>query len=144
MATRTSWDEYFMEIARTVAKRSTCDRAQVGAVLVRDHRILTTGYNGALPGQYHCDEIGHFIVDGHCVRTVHAEANAVVQAALHGISTKGATAYVTHFPCINCTKLLIAAGVKILVYGESYRDIELAWNFFKKSDVKMVRVGDKN
>ncbi|MCB0159778.1 MAG: dCMP deaminase, partial [Caldilineaceae bacterium] len=89
---RPSWDEYFMDIAFTVAQRSTCDRAHVGCVLVRDRRMLCTGYNGAPAGLPHCDEVGHLMIDGHCVRTLHAEQNAIIQAALHGVSTQGATA----------------------------------------------------
>ena len=82
---RPEWDIYFMKIAHVVALRSTCDRAFVGTVMVLDKRILTTGFNGSPAGLPHCDEIGHLIVDGHCVRTIHAEANAIIQAALHGI-----------------------------------------------------------
>ena len=104
-ANRPNWDDYFMDIAFAVAERSTCDRAHVGAVLVRDRRILTTGYNGAPAGLPHCDEVGHLIVDGHCVRALHAEQNAIIQAALHGISIQGATAYVTHQPA--SAKMLI-------------------------------------
>ncbi|GAC1310342.1 MAG: cytidine/deoxycytidylate deaminase family protein [Vulcanimicrobiaceae bacterium] len=119
---RPGWDEYFMEVARTVATRATCPRASVGAVLVRDQRILTTGYNGAPRHVAHCSEIGCEMVGGHCVRSTHAEANAVVQGALHGVGLDGATAYCTHQPCINCAKLLISAGVARIVYDASYVD----------------------
>lgn len=88
---RPDWDSYFMKIAHAVSERSTCDRAFVGAVLVLDKRILTTGFNGSPAGQPHCDEIGHLLVDGHCARTIHAETNAIIQAALHGVSTRGST-----------------------------------------------------
>ena len=111
-----------MEVARTVATRATCPRASVGAVLVREHRILTTGYNGAPRHVAHCTEAGCELVGGHCVRSTHAEANAVVQAALHGVQVEGATAYCTHQPCVNCAKLLISAGVARIVYGEPYAD----------------------
>jgi dCMP deaminase len=111
-----------MEVARTVASRATCPRASVGAVLVRGHRILTTGYNGAPRGVAHCSEIGCEMVGGHCVRSTHAEANAVVQGALHGVSLDGATAYCTHQPCVNCAKLLISAGIERIVYAEPYLD----------------------
>ena len=121
-ALRPSWDEYFMDIAFTVASRSTCDRAHVGAVLVRDRRILATGYNGAPAGLPHCDEVGHLMVDGHCVRTLHAEQNAIIQAALHGINTEGATAYVTHQPCLTCAKMIINAGIRRVVYAGNYPD----------------------
>jgi dCMP deaminase len=119
---RPGWDEYFMEVARTVATRATCPRASVGAVLVLGHRILTTGYNGAPRGVAHCTEIGCEMVGGHCVRSTHAEANAVVQGALHGVSLDGATAYCTHQPCINCAKLLVSAGIVRIVYRDSYVD----------------------
>ncbi|PKN91743.1 MAG: CMP deaminase [Chloroflexi bacterium HGW-Chloroflexi-6] len=135
---RPDWDSYFMKIASAVSERSTCDRAFVGSVLVRDKRILTSGFNGSPAGQEHCDEAGHLIVDGHCVRTIHAETNAIIQAALHGVSTKGSTCYVTHFPCINCTKVLINAGITRIVYGEAYRLDENALEFLKKANIEVV------
>jgi dCMP deaminase len=119
---RPGWDEYFMEVARTVATRATCPRASVGAVLVRDNRILTTGYNGAPRHVPHCSDVGCEMVGGHCVRSTHAEANAVVQGALHGVGLEGATAYCTHQPCVHCAKLLISAGVTRIVYGQAYLD----------------------
>jgi dCMP deaminase len=119
---RPGWDEYFMEVARTVATRATCPRASVGAVLVRGHRILTTGYNGAPRGVAHCTEAGCEMVGGHCVRSTHAEANAVVQGALHGVSLDEATAYCTHQPCVNCAKLLVSAGIVRIVYRDAYLD----------------------
>ena len=111
-----------MHVARTVATRATCPRASVGAVLVRGHRILTTGYNGAPRDVAHCSEVGCEMVAGHCVRSTHAEANAVVQGALHGVGLEGATAYCTHQPCVNCAKLLISAGVARIVYDAAYVD----------------------
>ncbi len=117
---RPDWDSYFIEIATVVAKRSTCDRALVGAVIVRDKRILTTGFNGSPTGQPHCDEVGHLLINGHCARTIHAELNAIIQAALHGISLAGATCYVTHFPCLGCAKAMVNAGIARLVYREAY------------------------
>ncbi len=121
-AARPGWDTYFLEIARTVATRATCPRASVGAVLVRDKRILTTGYNGAPPGVAHCTDVGCTMVDNHCQRATHAEANAIVQGALHGVGLKGATAYCTHQPCSGCTKLLLSAGVTRIVYQDAYPD----------------------
>jgi dCMP deaminase len=111
-----------MEIARTVATRATCPRATVGAVLTRKKRILTTGYNGAPRGVAHCLDVGCTLVDGHCLRATHAEANAIVQGALHGVSLEGATAYCTHQPCAGCSKLLISAGVVRIVYRDPYPD----------------------
>jgi dCMP deaminase len=119
---RPGWDEYFMEIARTVATRATCPRAMVGAVLTRERRILTTGYNGAPRGVAHCSDVGCIMVAGHCVRATHAEANAIVQGALHGVGLNGATAYCTHQPCVGCSKLLISAGVVRIVYADAYPD----------------------
>ncbi len=119
---RPGWDEYFMEVARTVATRATCPRASVGAVVVREHRILTTGYNGAPRNVAHCTEAGCEMVGGHCVRSTHAEANAVVQGALHGVGLAGSTAYCTHQPCVNCAKLLVSAGIEKIVYGAPYAD----------------------
>ncbi len=119
---RPTWDEYFMEIAHAVATRATCPRLSVGAVIVRDHRILTTGYNGAPHGVAHCTEAGCMMVNDHCVRATHAEANAIVQGALYGIGLQGSSAYCTHQPCVNCTKLLISAGVTKIVYDIAYPD----------------------
>jgi dCMP deaminase len=119
---RVGWDEYFMAIAAQVATRSTCDRKHVGAVIVRDKMILATGYNGSLRGSEHCDDVGHLMQDGHCVRTVHAEANAIVQAARNGVRTDGAGIYVTASPCFSCFKLIANAGIVRIVFGEFYRD----------------------
>src|SRR5690349_19801061 len=122
MRDRVSWDEYFMNIAKQVATRSTCDRKHVGSVIVRDRTILSTGYNGSVRGLAHCDEVGHMMEDGHCVRTTHAEANAVVQAAKNGTRIDGGGIYVTASPCWNCFKLIANAGLVRIVFGEFYRD----------------------
>lgn len=122
MQQRATWDEYFMNIARQVATRATCDRKHVGAVVVRDRSILATGYNGSIVGLAHCSEAGHLMEDGHCVRTIHAEANALVQAARNGVRIEGATIYVTASPCFNCFKLIANAGLRRIVFGEFYRD----------------------
>ena len=135
---RPDWDSYFMKIASAVSERSTCDRAFVGCVLVREKRILTSGFNGSPAGQAHCDESGHLMVDKHCVRTIHAETNAIIQAALHGVSTRDSTCYVTHLPCINCTKALINAGIVRIVYGEAYRMDENAMEFLKAAKIEVV------
>ncbi|MFO7245303.1 MAG: cytidine/deoxycytidylate deaminase family protein [Thermaerobacter sp.] len=136
---RPSWDEYFLGLADAVAARSTCTRRAVGAVIVRDRRILATGYNGSPPGFPHCLDVGCLMVDGHCVRTVHAEMNAVVQAALHGVSIKGATVYCTSFPCLHCAKVLIGAGVERVVYRDPYHD-PIAEEFFAQAGVKVERL----
>ena len=120
--TRVSWDDYFMNIAREVSTRSTCDRKFVGAVIVRDKCILATGYNGSIRGLPHCDEEGHLMEEGHCVRTVHAEANAIVQAARNGVRIDGSAIYVTASPCWGCFRLIANGGIARVVFGEFYRD----------------------
>lgn len=117
---RATWDEYFMRIAEEVATRATCDLRHVGAVLVSDRSILATGYNGSVRGLPHCDDVGHLMRDGHCVRTVHAEANAVAQAARNGVRIDGATLYCTILPCLACMQLLTNAGVARVVAGGEY------------------------
>jgi dCMP deaminase len=119
---RVSWDHYFMDIAKTVAARATCDRKRVGTVIVRDKIILSTGYNGSIRGMPHCDEVGHQMEDSHCVRVVHSEINAVLQSAKNGVAIDGATIYVTCSPCWNCFKLIANTGIKRIVYSEFYRD----------------------
>ena len=119
---RISWKNYFMNIAREVATRSTCSRKHVGAVIVRDKTILSTGYNGSIKGLPHCDDEGCDIVDGHCVRTSHAEANAIVQAAKNGVGIDQSKIYVTASPCYDCFKLIANAGIKTIYYEEFYRD----------------------
>lgn len=137
--TRASWDEYFMNIARAVATRSTCSRKHVGAVIVRDKVILSTGYNGSLRGLPHCDEVGHMLEDGHCVRTIHAEANAVVQAATHGTRIEGAGIYVTASPCWSCFKMIANAGLRRIVYGEFYRD-ERIFEVAKQLSIALIHL----
>jgi len=119
---RVNWNEYFMNIAEQVATRSTCSRKHVGAVIVRDKTILSTGYNGSLRGAPHCDDIGHDIDNDHCVRTVHAEANAVAQAAKHGVRIDESEIYVTASPCLTCFKLIANCGIRKIYYKEFYRD----------------------
>lgn len=122
---RASWDEYFMNIARVVASRATCDRKLVGSVIVRDKTILSTGYNGSIRGMPHCSEVGHMMEEGHCVATIHAETNAVLQAAKNGVSIDGGTVYVTASPCWSCFKMITNAGIRRIVYGEFYRDTRI-------------------
>jgi len=137
---RPSWDSYFIKIAEDVALRSTCDRAQVGAVLVREKHIISTGYNGSPAGLEHCDDVGHLIVDGHCVRTVHAEVNAIIQAAVFGLATRDSVCYVTHFPCLHCTKMLINARISRLVYQSAYRIDPIALEFLEKAGVELTQL----
>jgi dCMP deaminase len=136
---RASWDEYFMAIARQVATRSTCDRKHVGAVIVRDRMILTTGYNGSIRGLPHCDDVGHLMEEGHCVRTTHAEANAIVQAARNGVSVGSAGIYVTASPCFGCFKLIANAGLSRIVFGEFYRD-ERIFDFSRQLGLELVHL----
>lgn len=139
MRIRPSWNEYFLNIAHEVAQRSTCERAQVGAVIVRDKRILTTGYNGSPRGLPHCTEVGCLMDNGHCVRTLHAEQNAIIQAALHGVITEGATIYVTHQPCFNCAKTIINAGISEIVFDRPYQD-DRSLEFLAQAGVKLVAI----
>lgn len=121
---RPSWDEYFMSVSRLVATRATCPRRHVGAVVVINKRVLATGYNGSLPGSPHCDDVGCMITEpgGGCVRTIHAEQNALAQAASNGVALLGSSIYITTGPCLSCFKLIAAAGVKEIVYEQSYRE----------------------
>jgi dCMP deaminase len=119
---RVSWDQYFMNIAEQATTRATCDRKHVGCVLVVDKQVVSTGYNGSVAGLKHCDEVGHLMEDGHCVRVIHAEMNAIAQAARRGAAIKGATAYITASPCWSCFKVLVNSGVRKIIFGEFYRD----------------------
>ncbi|MBN2538802.1 MAG: cytidine/deoxycytidylate deaminase family protein [Deltaproteobacteria bacterium] len=140
--TRPSWDQYFMDIVELVSRRSTCLRRKVGAVLVRDKRMLATGYNGPPAGIRHCSEVGCLrdqmsVPSGErheLCRGLHAEQNAIIQAALHGVSTKGATIYCTNHPCIICSKMIINSGIVSVVYTENYRD-ELAEEMLREAGV---------
>ena len=139
MQARASWDEYFMNIARVVSSRSTCDRKFVGAVIVRDKTILSTGYNGSIRGMPHCSEVGHMMEEGHCVATIHAESNAIIQAARNGVMIEGATNYVTASPCWSCFKQLANAGVRRICFGEFYRDDRI-FEIAKQIGIELVHV----
>ncbi len=148
--TRPSWNEYFMKIAHVVASRSTCIRRKVGAVLVRDKRILTTGYNGAPSGLAHCEDIGCLrdqqqVPSGErheLCRGLHAEMNALLQAAIHGVRVAGASLYCTSSPCSLCAKMLINVGIKKIYIDGDYPD-QLAGELLKDADVAVVRVNEK-
>jgi len=137
---RVSWDRYFMNLALQAATRSTCPRKSVGAVIVRDKTILSTGYNGSVRGAPHCTEVGCLMENGHCIRTVHAEANAIVQAARHGTRLEGAEIYVTASPCFNCFKLIANAGIQTIYYGNLYRDDQVL-EFAREAGIRMVHLG---
>ena len=137
--TRLEWDHYFMTIAKVVASRATCDRKHVGAVIVRDRTILSTGYNGSIRGMPHCDDAGHMMEDGHCVATIHAENNAILQAARNGVRTEDASIYITASPCWNCFKMLANAGIREIYYGEFYRD-ERIFGIAEKLSILLTHV----
>ncbi|GMU95853.1 MULTISPECIES: cytidine/deoxycytidylate deaminase family protein [Ignavibacterium] len=136
---RPSWDEYFLKLAMLASERATCPRMHCGCVLVKDRFVLATGYNGSLPGQPHCEDVGCLIVDNHCVRTNHAEMNALIQAARHGVNTTGATAYITNMSCTTCAKALIAAGIKRVVVFSDFHDT-LATQFYTDAGVEIVKL----
>ena len=137
---RVSWERYFMNLAIQAARRSTCPRKSVGAVIVRDRSILSTGYNGSIRGAPHCTDVGCLMENDHCVRTVHAEANALVQAARNGVRLEGAEIYVTASPCFNCFKLIANAGIRKVYYGEFYRDDKVI-RFAEELGIEMVHLG---
>ncbi|OGW97712.1 MAG: dCMP deaminase [Omnitrophica WOR_2 bacterium GWA2_45_18] len=136
MKKRPDWDEYFLKLAMLASERATCPRMHCGCVLVKNKDVIATGYNGSIPGDLHCEDVGCLVMDNHCVRTVHAEMNAVVQAAKRGHAVEGATAYVTNMPCTTCAKALITAGIKRVVVFSDYHDT-LAVEFFTKAGVKI-------
>ena len=125
---RLAWDEYFAAQALLISNRATCNRAKVGAVLVKDNKVIATGYNGSVSGTDHCLEDGCLMVEGHCVRTIHAEVNAILQA------------YVTHFPCLNCTKQLLQVGCKRVVYIHQYRIDEYAEYLYREKEVELMHL----
>jgi dCMP deaminase len=140
---RESWDSYFMNLAKQIATRSTCSRLHVGCIIVRDKVILSTGYNGSLKDTEHCDDVGHDIDElNHCVRTVHAEANAVAQAAKNGVVLDRSIAYITHSPCLTCFKLLVSAGVKIVCYQNPYR-IDRIDNYAMKAGIVLMEIKEE-
>ena len=149
---RPHWDDYFMEICDTVAKRATCGRGRSGCVIAKDNRILVTGYVGAPAGLPHCDEVGHQMkqmihedgsVTQHCVRTVHAEQNAICQAAKNGISIEGATLYRRMTPCRTCAMLIINCGIKRVVCQRKYHDSADSLSMFAQAGVEIVHLVDE-
>ena len=145
---RLEWDRYFLKICRVVAERSTCTRARVGAVIVRDRMILATGYNGSPAGHPHCTEAGCLVVkslspegqeEENCIRTIHAEINAIAQAAKNGVTIKGADIYITHSPCMHCLKVLLNTGIQRICYEKEYKLERVAW-LLEPRPVEMVRV----
>jgi dCMP deaminase len=148
---RPSWDEYFLDIMIAVGKRGTCDRGRSGSVIVLDERIVATGYVGSPPGQPHCDDVGHLmsrVVDEngnesmHCVRTVHAEENAILQSAKHGTSLIGSTLYCKMVPCFRCTRQIIAVGIKRVVAMKKYQTDGPSRELFKKAGIELCVIDD--
>ncbi|WP_054859253.1 ComE operon protein 2 [Gracilibacillus sp. JCM 18860] len=138
---RISWHQYFMAQSHLLALRSTCERLMVGgATIVRDKRIIAGGYNGSVSGSVHCIDEGCYVIDGHCVRTVHAEMNALLQCAKFGAPTEGAEIYVTHFPCLNCCKAIIQSGIKTVYYAADYKNHPYAIELFEEANVKVEKV----
>tara|TARA_B100001059_G_scaffold10503_1_gene8598 strand:+ start:70 stop:501 length:432 start_codon:yes stop_codon:yes gene_type:complete len=137
---RLSWDEYFSEICEVTAKRSPCERLQVGCVLVKDHRIISQGYNGFLPGCPHQS----IVRNDHEEATVHAEQNAIADCAKRGVSCNDCTAYITHYPCIICTRVLLAAGVKCIKYIHEYKNDELVSFFTNSLNVPIFSIKNKD
>lgn len=133
---RDNWDIFFMNIAREVATRATCNRKHVGAILTIDNSIVATGYNGSISKMGHCDDIGHLMHNGSCVRTIHAEVNAIANAVKRGVVLNNSTVYITCEPCWNCFKILIASGVCRIVYDEPYNTEE---KFFKEKKNEVIK-----
>lgn len=129
-----------MAQSHLLAKRSTCTRLMVGATIVRDNRIIAGGYNGSVSGGAHCIDEGCYVVDNHCIRTIHAEMNALLQCSKFGVPTEGAEIYVTHFPCVHCTKALIQAGIKKVYYAQDYKNHPYAEELFAQSRVEVRQV----
>lgn len=148
MNKRPDWHKYFMQIAAVAATRATCNRKHVGACIVKNKRILSTGYNGSPEGLPHCDDAGHELreMGGRmsCVRTIHAEANALLQAARHGVEVAGASLYTTASPCYDCAKQILGAGIKALAYGEVYQSryglSDVVGELFKAGGVEVIHV----
>ncbi|AMB99204.1 competence protein ComE [Aerococcus urinaehominis] len=137
---RIPWDQYFMAQSVLLSSRSTCQRLMVGATIVRDKRVIANGYNGSVSGDDHCLDHGCYMEDGHCLRTIHAEMNALLQCAKFGVQTAGAEVYVTHFPCLQCTKMLIQAGITKIYYLHDYHNHPYAQKLIKQNQVDLVKV----
>ncbi|KGA98465.1 competence protein ComE [Alkalihalobacillus alcalophilus ATCC 27647 = CGMCC 1.3604] len=137
---RISWNQYFMAQSQLLSLRSTCTRLMVGATIVRDKRIIAGGYNGSVSGSDHCIDKGCYVVDNHCIRTIHAEVNALLQCAKFGVPTEGAEIYVTHFPCVHCSKAVIQAGIKKVYYDADYKNHPYALELFEQAGIEVEQV----
>ena len=137
---RITWDQFFMAQCHLLAVRSTCTRLSVGATIVRENRIIAGGYNGSISGGDHCIDHGCYVVGNHCVRTIHAEMNALLQCAKYGIPVGGSSLYVTHFPCLQCSKAIIQAGIRHVYYAQDYKNDEYALKLFAQSGVSVQHI----
>lgn len=150
--TRPTWDEYFSNLANSIGERGTCDRGRCGALITKDRRIISTGYVGSPIGQPHCDEVGHEmhtvthedgVASKHCIRTLHAEQNAICQAARFGTSIDGGTLYVKFYPCYTCAKMVINAGIKRVVCNQDYHASEESKRVLKEAGIEVVLLSEE-
>ena len=137
---RKDWNAYFMDIAKLVSERATCTRLKVGAVLVREKRVIGTGFNGSVSGTEHCIDEGCDVVDNHCIRTLHAEHNAILQCAKFGVATVGAEIYVTHFPCFQCAKIIAQSGIVKVYYNAGYNNDERTYKLFEQLGIECIKI----
>ncbi len=137
---RISWTEYFSDLAKLVSKRSPCERLKVGCVLIKDNHIISSGYNGFLPGAPHKS----IVIDNHEQATVHAEQNCIADCARRGVNTEGSSVYITHYPCINCYKILVAAGIKNIYYICDYKNNPLVEQINKELSINILQIQSKN
>lgn len=137
---RASWDNYFIRMALLTSERATCPRLKVGAVIVQGKHAIATGYNGSASGEVHCEEDGCLMVNNHCIRTIHSEQNALLQCAKLGVSAQGATLYVTHYPCLHCSKSIVTVGIKEIVYLHDYKNDSYSGKLFKQAGIKTRKV----
>lgn len=137
---RIPWNQYFMSQSLLLAQRSTCTRLVVGATIVREKRIIAGGYNGSVSDDVHCIDEGCSVSEGHCIRTIHAEMNAILQCAKFGVPTEDAEIYVTHFPCLQCTKMIIQAGIKKIYYLNDYKNDSYSIHLINQAHVQCEKV----
>jgi dCMP deaminase len=135
---RIHWDEYFMSLALLISSRSPSERLKVGSVIVRDNRVISSGYNGFPAGAPHTS----IMLDGHEINTIHSEQNAISDAAKRGVAIDGSTIYITHFPCIHCAKYIISSGIRSIIYLDDYRNSDIVMELFLQSNVSCVKMGD--
>lgn len=139
MTQRIPWDQYFLSQSLVLSLRSTCERLMVGAVIVRNKRVIAGGYNGSVSGEDHCIDVGCYLEEGRCVRTVHAEMNALLQCAKFGVQTDGAEIFVTHFPCLKCTQSIIQAGIRKIYYLHDYHNHPYAKQLLSQVGIETIK-----